>query len=108
MAFQKSYHPLYVQLLNDLDYAVIGNVQKKEDQIAGSPLSYPHLKHNLNLFRYYNNNRIRIIFTLYDECPHLWTNPPLVDEVLFLFVDLRSKDTYKEAYQVLRSNNIIP
>lgn len=113
MALKKNYHKLYLSKRDELDKNVINLVVKKEEIICSAPYNNPLLKYTLSGIRRYKSGKIRILYVLSDDKKwhKLWIeacgNVPENLEILFLFVDLRSDDTYKGALKFLRRNNIL-
>ena len=75
--------------------------------IAAAPLANPFLKYELSGIRKYKGGKLRILYALSTERQELWGGPLQEEEILFLYVDLRSDDTYKEALKHLRKHNLV-
>lgn len=106
-SWQKKYHSLYEEAKAEHDHHVIEWISKKEEYIALAPLSHPLLKHDFPDIRRYKSGKIRILYALSTEKPELWETPPASPEILFLFVDLRSDETYSQALKLLRKHQIL-
>lgn len=106
--WQKNYHPLYQEIKSQFDSHLIELISQKEAIIASSPLAHPHLKHKLNrVRRYKSGSKIRIIYVLSTERPELWESIPDNPEILFLYVELRSDETYDNALKYLRKHRLL-
>lgn len=106
-AWQKNYHKLYLELKNEYDPHVIQWISGKEDVISSAPFAHGILGHQLSGIRRYKGGKLRILYVLSTEKPSLWDSSPPEQELLFLYVDLRCDDTYKEALSLLRKHQII-
>lgn len=107
-SFQKKYHKLYQDAKAEHDPHVIEWISKKEDIVASAPFSFSMLKHDFpNIRRFKGGGKIRIFYALSTEKPELWETPPQSPEILFLYVDLRSDETYTEALKLLRKHQIL-
>ncbi|MCK4947820.1 MAG: hypothetical protein KAQ99_01145 [Candidatus Aureabacteria bacterium] len=105
--WQKKYHPLYNTLKYSFDKYVIEFIAKKEGYIASAPLSHSLLKHDFPGIRRYKSGKFRILFALSIEASRYWPSLPENPEILFLYVDLRKDDTYKEALKLLRKHALL-
>lgn len=105
--WQKKYHPLYDQVKSQFDRNVIEYITKKEDYICAAPLSNSLLKYDFPGIRRYKSGKFRILYILSTESEKYWSQKPPQAEILFLYVDLRSDDTYKEALKALRKHDIL-
>lgn len=103
---QKSYHNLYLQQKQKFDSHVIEWVRSKEDIIVSSPLSNPLMKHDFSGIRRFKSGKLRILYAISTEKPDLWNTPPLLLEVMFLYVDMRHDETYTQAYTLLKKGGI--
>lgn len=106
-SWRKSYHELYLQLKSKYDPRVIQWITTKEEIIASAPLSFGFLKHELTGIRRYKSGKLRIFYALSTEKVDLWSTAPKEPEILFLYVDLRKEETYKEALKLLRKHQIV-
>ena len=103
----KKYHELYLACKSAFDPHVARWISEKEEIIAAAPLANPFLKHELSGIRKYKGGKLRILYTLSTERQDLWGGPLVEDEILYLYVDLRSDDTYKDALKLLRKHNLV-
>lgn len=106
ISWQKRYQESYLQLKNEFDVHVAQWISEKEEIIASAPLANPLLKYDLPGIRRYKSGKLRILYALSAEKPDAWEQPPTSNEIIFLFVDLRKDETYKEALKLLRSQKI--
>jgi len=93
--------PIYHELKDEFDPHVRQGIATKENIIVEAPYSSPMLKHELNGIRRFKSGKIRILYALSTEKPIFWESPPTPPEVIFLYVDMRKDETYKEAYKCL-------
>lgn len=70
--------------------------------IISSPFSFPLLKHISYKVRRFKGGKIRILYALSTEAPTFWDTPPKLPEIMFLFIDLRSEETYNDALKILK------
>ena len=105
--WQKRFHPLYLQVKSEFDPHVIEWITKKEDYICASPQSNPLLKHDFPGIRRYKTGKLRILYALSTEAAQYWEKKPETPELMLLYVDLRSDDTYKDALKALRKHSIL-
>ena len=105
--WQKKFNLLYLQVKFEFDPHVIEWITKKEDYICASPLSHPFLKHDFPGIRRYKTGKLRILCALSTESARYWEKESEVPELMLLYVDLRSDDTYKEALKALRKHSIL-
>ncbi|MBF0538598.1 MAG: hypothetical protein HQL03_10145 [Nitrospirae bacterium] len=79
---------------------MIEAINNKEELILSHPTAHPLLRHKLKGIRRYKSGRIRIFYALSTEQPYIWESkpekPPEEPEIMFLYVDLRNDDTYKD------------
>lgn len=104
---QKRYSHVYLQLKDEFDPKVREWINNKEDLIASAPLANPLLKHTLHGIRRYKSGKLRILYTLSTEKPDLWSDKPSELEVMFMYVDLRSEETYSEALNFLKKQGLL-
>lgn len=104
----KRYHDIYQQQKEKFDARVIEWIDTKEEIIIISPNTNPILKHKFSKIRRYKSGKLRILYAISTERPDLFT-PPASNtiEVIFLYVGLRSDETYKEAYILLRKEGLL-
>lgn len=105
--WEKNYHRCYLSLRDRFDPRVIQWISEKEEIIISAPLSFPFLRHNLAGIRKYKAGKLRILYALSTEKADIWETVPDEPEVMFLYVDLRSDETYKEALKLLRKYGIV-
>ena len=105
-SWQKKYHELYLSCKTTFDPHVVRWITEKEAIIAAVPLANPFLKYELSGIRKYKGGKLRILYALSTEKQELWDCLPESCEILFLYVDLRSDDTYKDALKLLRKHTI--
>ena len=70
--------------------------------IISSPFSFPLLKHIPYKVHRFKGGKIRILYALSPEAPIFWDSLPGLPEIIFLFVDLRSDETYNDALKILK------
>lgn len=106
-SWEKKFHELYLQSKCEFDPRVIEWISSKEDYICASPQSHPLLKHDFPGIRRYKSGKLRILYTLSTESQQYWKEIPQNPQILFLYVDLRSDETYIEALKALRKHDIL-
>ncbi len=110
---QKKYHSIYLKQKEKFDARVIEWIDTKEEIIITTPNTNPFLKHEFSRIkiRRYKSGKLRILYAISTECPDpdLFDPPPSNDikEVIFLYVDLRSDNTYKEASKLLKRGKFL-
>lgn len=57
--------------------------------------------------RRYKTGKLRILYAISTESPELFVPPISEKEIIFLYVDLRSDNTYKEAYKLLKKEGLL-
>ena len=77
-------------------------ISSKEEIIISSPFSFPLLKHIPYKVHRFKGGKIRILYALSPEAPIFWDSLPGLPEIIFLFVDLRSDETYNDALKILK------
>jgi len=106
-SWQKSYHKLYLESKSNFDSQVIQWITGKEEIIISAPFSFGFLSHELSGIRKFKSGKLRILYILSIEKLDIWDVPPKEPEIMFLYVDLRKDETYKEALKLLRKHGII-
>lgn len=105
------YSKTYLQARECLDKYVQRLISQKEELILKNPHAYPLLKSPFLGVRRYKGGKLMIYYTLSTENPTAWQvlygQAPQTDEVLFLYVDMRSDDTYTELYRELKRDGLI-
>jgi mRNA-degrading endonuclease RelE of RelBE toxin-antitoxin system len=104
---QKRYFPVYLQLKEEFDPKVREWINNKEDLISSAPLANPSLKHTLHGIRRFKSGKLRILYALSSEKPEIWSDEPTELEIMFLYVDLRSEETYSEALRLLKKEGLL-
>ncbi|RJQ26672.1 MAG: hypothetical protein C4589_09525 [Peptococcaceae bacterium] len=92
---------------SNFDPRVIQWITGKEEIIASVPFSFAFLGHELSGIRKFKSGKLRILYVLSEEKPDIWNTPPEKPEIMFLYVDLRKDETYKEALKFLRKHGIV-
>lgn len=105
--WHKRYHPLYEKLKSGYDPRVVEWISEKEERIVAAPFSFPSLRHRLSKVRRFKSGKLRILYVLSTEREQFWESPPHAQEILFLYVDLRSEETYTEALKLLRKHRVL-
>lgn len=105
--WRKRYHELYLKLRSEFDSHVIRWIAEKEEIIVSAPCSFGFLKHELSGIRKFKSGKLRILYVLSEEKPDIWGEPPKEPEIMFLYVDLRKDETYKEALKLLRKHGVV-
>lgn len=104
---KKRYSDVYLKLKNEFDPNVREWITNKEELITSAPLSNPPLKHQLHGIRRYKSGKLRILYALSTEKAELWADAPLELEVMFLYVDLKSEETYTDAFKLLKKRGLL-
>jgi hypothetical protein len=98
----RNYHESYLQQKSQFDPRVFQLISTKEEIIISSPFSSPLLKHIPYKVHRFKGGKIRILYALSTEAPSFWDSPPESPEIMFLFADLRSDETYNDALKILK------
>lgn len=107
-SYLKRYHDIYQQQKEKFDPRVIEWIDTKEEFVITSPYTNPILKHNFSKIRRYKSGKLRILYAISNERPDLFIPPATNNiEMIFLYVGLRSDETYKEAYKLLRKEGLL-
>lgn len=106
-SWRKSYHKLYTHLKFQFDPRVIQWISEKEEIIISSPFSFGFLGYELAGIRKYKGGKLRILYTLSTEKADIWETVPGEPEAMFIYVDLRSDETYKDALKLLRKHGVL-
>lgn len=100
------YSKTYLQARECFDRYVQRLISQKEVQILENPYAHPLLKSPFLGVRRYKGGKLRIYYTLSTENPSAWHvlygQTPQTNELIFLYVDMRSDDTYTELYKELK------
>ena len=107
LSWQKNFHDLYLETRSQFDPHVIEWISKKEDYITASPQSHSFLKHDFQGIRRYKSGKLRILYVLSTESKQIWKEEPKTPGILFLYVDLRSDETYSEAVKAFKKHKIL-
>lgn len=105
--WQKRYHELYQHLKAEFDPHVIQWITDKEDIVVNSPYSFPMLRHGLAGIRRFKSSKLRLLYTLSTEKLDNWSTIPDNPEIMFLYLDLRDDETYKEALKLLQKHGVV-
>lgn len=99
--WKKRYSESYQKLKAAFPSRFVELINAKEEIIVSSPTTNPFLKHKFINIRRYKAGKIRIIYCLSTERIDMWENEPAEPEVMFIYVRLKSNNTYDDAYKYL-------